>query len=307
MSNNKKIRRRYNVSYFFSTGIKSFFRNSFMNFAAIVILVSALLICGSFVLLVMNIDYNISLIDDFNEVKVFADLSANDEKIAQIQEQITALPQVQSCTLIPKEESIIRERERYGEEHAHLFERYIENESENPLPDTFIVEYNDTNQVDTLVYNLERIDGVDNVKNRKDIADNINRVKKVISVICVIFTILLVFVSGLIVANTISIALKSREEEITIMRYIGATNTFITLPYVVEALITSLVSTLIAFFMQIFAYGYIAGTIVADYGIVETIPLTMEYKLYLLAAFAAISAVMSIISTLVSAARYSKA
>lgn len=307
MSKNKKIRRRYNVSYFFSTGIKSFFRNSFMNFAAIVILVSALLICGSFVLLVMNIDYNISLIDDFNEVKVFADLSASDAKISEIEKQITALPQVASCTLIPKEESIIKERERYGEEHAHLFERYIENESENPLPDTFVVEYKDVNEVDTLVYNLERIDGVDNVKNRKDIADNINRVKKVISVVCVIFTVLLVFVSGLIVANTMSIALKSREEEITIMRYIGATNTFITLPYVIESLITSLVSTVIALVLQFFAYGYISKGIVADYGIVETIPLTTEYKLFIILAFAVISVVMSIISTLISAARYSKA
>ena len=232
---------------------------------------------------------------------------ANDQQIESIQKQITDLPQVQSCTLVPKEESIIRERERYGEEHAHLFERYIENESENPLPDTFVVEYKDSNEVDTLVYNLEKIEGVDNVKNRKDIADNINRVKKVISVVCIIFTVLLVVVSGLIVANTISIALKAREEEITIMRYIGATNTFITLPYVIESLITSVISTVVAFLLQVIAYSYIAKSIVADYGIVETIPLTTEYKLYLLAAFAVISVVMSVISTLISAARYSKA
>jgi len=117
--------RRYSLTYFLSTGIKSFFRNSFMSFAAIVILVSALLICGTFVLLLFNIDYNINQIDDFNEVAVFAALSSTDEQIAEIEAQINALPQVESCELIPKEESIKKERERYGEEHSHLFERYL--------------------------------------------------------------------------------------------------------------------------------------------------------------------------------------
>lgn len=298
--------RRYSLTYFLSTGIKSFFRNSFMSFAAIVILVSALLICGTFVLLLFNIDYNINQIDDFNEVAVFAALSSTDEQIAEIEAQINALPQVESCELIPKEESIKKERERYGEEHSHLFERYIENESENPLPDMFRIEYKDVNEVDTLVYNLEKIEGVDNVKNRKDIADNINKVKQVIMIVCFVLTGLLLIVSVFIVANTIKLTLKSREEEITIMRYIGATNTFIALPFIIESSIIAIVSTVIAYFATVYSYLYVTQYIVADYGIVDTIPID-GLKLYILGAFAAVSLILCIFGTIFSTRRYMKA
>ena len=119
------MRRSYNISYFFSTAFKSFVRNGFMNFATIVILVSALIICGSFTALIFNINYNVERIDNFNEVVVFAELSADDSDIAYIEAEINALPQVASCTLVPKEESIIKERERYGEEFIKAVKTYM--------------------------------------------------------------------------------------------------------------------------------------------------------------------------------------
>lgn len=299
------MRRRYNISYFFATAFNSFWRNGFMNFATIVILVSALLICGSFTMLIFNIDYNIDRIDNFNEVVVFADLTADDNDIAYIEAQINALPQVASCTLVPKEESIIKERERYGEEFAHLFDRYIENEPENPLPDMFRIEYKDINEVDTLVYGLEKIEGVDNVKNRKDIADNINRVKKVITVVCVMLTGLLLFVSLFIISNTIKLTFKWREQEIAIMRQIGATNTFITLPFIIESMITALISSALTFVLLNYGYQYIAEHIVADYGIVETIPVA-ELRNLLIIGITAITFGLCILGTIFSSRRYMK-
>ena len=301
------MRRRYSTSYFLSTGVKSFFRNGFMSLSAIVILISAMLICGSFILVIMNIDYNIEQIDDFNEVVVFADLSATDEQVAAMQEKILQHPNVASCTIIPKEVSIKEESERYGEEHAHLFERYIENENENPLPDTLRIEYKDVNQLDTLENYLNtEVEGVYKVNIRKDIADNINRVKHVIMIICIVLTGLLLVVSLFIIGNTIKITLKSREKEITIMRYIGATNTFITLPFVVESAIVALISTLIAAFIQIYSYRYITEKIVAQYGIVETISVNQVW-LYIIAGFALVSFVLCVFGTIVSTRRYMKA
>ena len=305
------MRRRYSASYFLSTGVKSFFRNGFMSLAAIVILISAMLICGSFILFIMNIDYNIEQIDDFNEVVVFADLSATDEQVAAMQEKILQHPNVASCTIIPKEVSFKEMKESYGEENADIFEMYNENENEdprpNPLPDTLRIEYKDINQLDTLENYLNtEVEGVHKVKNRKDIADNINQVKRVIMIICIVLTGLLLVVSLFIIGNTIKITLKSREKEITIMRYIGATNTFITLPFVVESAIVALISTLIAAFIQIYSYRYITEKIVAQYGIVETISVNQVW-LYIIAGFALVSFVLCVFGTIVSTRRYMKA
>lgn len=301
------MRRRYSASYFLSTGFKSFFRNGFMSVAAIVILVCALLICGSFILLIANIDYNIEQIDDFNEVVVYAELGIDDEKLTSIRKQIEDMDDlVASCTFVSKAESLESEREKYGEEYAHLFERYSENEEENPLPDSFRIEYKNVNDVDVLVYSLEQIDGVSKVKNRKDIADNINKLKQVIMVICVILTAMLLIVSLFIIANTIRLTMKSREVEITIMRYIGATNTFITLPFLVESAVVAFISTVIAFLVQSYSYTYITGSVIADYGIVSTIPFT-DLQWYVLGGFAAISFILCIFGTILSTRRYMKA
>lgn len=301
------MRRRYSISYFFSTGFKSFFRNGFMSAAAIVILVCAMLICGSFLLLLVNIDYNIEKIDDFNEVVVFAKLDADEEQIKQIEAEIGKLDKyVASCTFISKAESLESEREKYGTEYAHLFDRYSENEEENPLPDTFRIEYKDVNDVDVLVYSLKQIDGVDKVKDRTDIASNIDKLKKVIMIVCLVLTGMLLVVSLFIIMNTIRLTMKSREVEITIMRYIGATNTFITLPFIVESMVVAVLSTVIAFLIQTYSYSYITGSVIADYGIVETVPFT-DVQWYVLGGFAVVSTVLCILGTILSTRRYMKA
>lgn len=294
-------------AYFLSTGFKSFFRNGFMSLAAIVILISAMLICGSFMLVNYNIEYNIQQVDDFNEIVVFADLSATDEQIAEMEQKILMHENVASCTLVKKEDSIIKEKERYGDEYSYLFERYINNESENPLPDKFHIEYHEVNKLDTLEsYLLTEVDHVWKVNVRKDIADSINQVKQVISVVCIFLTVLLLVVSVFIIGNTIKITLKAREKEITIMRYIGATDMFITLPFIVESSIVALISSITASLIQIFAYNTIVDQVVSKFNIVSTIPLGAVW-LPIILVFVITSFVLCFICTVLSIRSYMNA
>lgn len=90
------------------------------------------------------------------------------------------------------------------------------------------------------------------------------------------------------------------------MRYIGATNTFITLPFLVESAVVAFISTVIAFLVQSYSYTYITGSVIADYGIVSTIPFT-DLQWYVLGGFAAISFILCIFGTILSTRRYMKA
>jgi cell division transport system permease protein len=295
------------IAYFFSTGFKSFFRNGFMSLAAIVILISAMLICGSFMIVNYNIEYSIQQVDDFNEIVVFAELSATDEQIAEMQEKILMHDNVASCTLVKKEDSIRIEKERYGDEYSYLFERYINNESENPLPDKFHIEYHEVNKLDTLEsYLLTEVDHVWKVNVRKDIADSINQIKQVINVVCVFLTALLLVVSVFIIGNTIKITLKAREKEITIMRYIGATNAFITLPFIVESAIVALISSITASVIQLLSYKVIVDQVVSKFNIVETIPLSAVWAPIVL-CFVLISFVLCFVCTILSTRSYMNA
>ena len=294
-------------TYFLSTGFKSFFRNGFMSLAAIVILISAMLICGSFMLVNYNIEYNIQQVDDFNEIVVFAELSTTDEQIAEMEQKILMHDNVASCTLVKKEESIKKEKERYGDEYSYLFERYLNNESENPLPNKFHIEYHEVNKLDTLEsYLLTEVDHVWKVNVRKDIADSINQIKQVINVVCVFLTGLLLVVSVFIIGNTIKITLKSREKEITIMRYIGATDVFITLPFIVESTIVALISSITASIIQLFAYKVIVDQVVSKFNIVSTIPFGNVWFPITL-GFVGVSFVLCLVCTILSTRSYMNA
>ena len=147
---------------------------------------------------------------------------------------------------------------------------------------------------------------MDKVKDRTDIASNIDKLKKVIMIVCLVLTGMLLVVSLFIIMNTIRLTMKSREVEITIMRYIGATNTFITLPFIVESMVVAVLSTVIAFLIQTYSYSYIPGSVIADYGIVETVPFT-DVQWYVLGGFAVVSTVLCILGTILSTRRYMKA
>lgn len=298
--------RSYRLSYFFGTGIKSFFRNGVMSTASIIILVCSLIICCSSVLLLVNIDKNIDNIGDFNEVVVYASLDADDLALQYIEGSLDHLKDqgyILSYRFVSKEESLEIEKENYGEDYHQLFDSY--GEDNNPLPDSFRIVYNPDKDFETLEYELTHIDHVDDITNKKDIADNIAKIKQVIFIVCAALTGMLLVISVFIIANTIRLTLKYREVEINIMRYIGATKFFIRTPFMIEALLIAILSSIAAFLLQMYSYNYITGSIIADYGIIETIPFSAVSG-YVAISFVAVSVIFSLVGTAVSIRKYLK-
>ncbi len=296
----------YRLSYFFGTGIKSFFRNGVMSTASIIILVCSLIICCSSVLLLINIDKNIDNIGDFNEVVVYAALDADDLALQYIEGSLDHLEEqgyILDYRFVSKEDSLEIEKENYGEDYHSLFDIY--GEDNNPLPDSYRITYNPDKDFETLEYELSHIDYVDDITNKKDIADNIAKIKQVIFIVCAALTGMLLVISVFIIANTIRLTLKYREIEINIMRYIGATKFFIRTPFMIEALIIALLSSIAAFFLQMYSYNYITGSIIADYGIIETIPFTAVSG-YVAISFVAVSVIFSLVGTAISIRKYLK-
>ncbi len=304
-------RRRYSVSYFLSTGLKSFGRNWFMNLSAIVILISAMIICGSFMLVFFNINHNIEQLNDFNEILVYARLDANDEKLAEMQTKIESLnTQVSGvnikCELITKEQSLENERKKYEQNGgSKLFERY-DKDGQNPLPDTFKVTFDNVENFEIVKAHLSTVPYVLDITSHKEIADRVNQVKNMILIVCAALALILIAVSLLIISNTIKLALKSREDEIIIMRYIGATNYFITMPYVVEACVVAFISTAIAFAAEYFAYDYIVRKITENYSMISVYP-TSAVWMYLLAGFASVTLCVCVFGSIAATRRCMKA
>lgn len=303
---NKKQRSRYSLTYLISQAFKSLFRNGVMTVASIAVLMSCLVVMGSFALLVYNIDENLDKLGSLNEVVVYCDTELDKEAVESIGRHIRLLDNVdeESVTHITKEQALIEERQKYSD-FTDLFD-HIDKTGTNPYPDTYVVKYEDNNKVSALEMELNQIEGVSKVKCRADLAESIESIKNSIIFVFMCFLVILFLVSVFVIINTIKLAVFSRRQEISIMRYVGATKWFITTPFVMEGIIIGAVASGIAFTLEYFLYNAIYDKVVADYHMISLVPY-QSFQWLLLGGFMAVGIITGIIGSAISLRKYLKA
>jgi len=291
--------RIYNIGYFFSQAFKGIWRNGLMSLAAITVLLSCLVLMGSFSLLVYNVNVNIEEVAKLNEIVVIVNTEATDEEVEALSAKIHALDNVAAVQFISKEEGLESERSRY-EEYSYLFDEMAE---QNPLPDVFKITYEDNSRVANLVYALGKFDHVSKVNNRTDIANDIESIKSGVSFIFIWFLAILFVVSIFIIINTIKIGVESRSREISAMRYIGATNFFMTTPFIIEGVIIGLISSGLGYVLQSVLYNAICNAMSGEYKMIAVAPLS-DVQMYLLPGFVIIGVLAGMVGSGISLRRY---
>lgn len=295
--------RRYNLFYFIGQGFQGIFRNGVMSFASVAVLMSCLVVLGGFALLVYNINVNLEEFGLMNEIVVFVDREAGEEDIQRIEAEIRALDNVASVTRTTKAQAL-ESMKAQSEEYAHLYEDI--DETNNPLTDSFTIVYEDNDRVVTLAYLLGQIEGVRKVNNRLDLAVTMSNFKSGVLLIFTWFLIILFVVSLFVIVNTIKLSVFSRRQEISIMRYVGATGWFITLPFLFEGMIIGLVSSAAAFFLEIYLYRYIETMVISDLEMISVIS-PAAVQMPMLWAFLAIGVLAGVIGSGISLGKYLKA
>ncbi len=297
---------------FITDGFKGVFRNGFRSLASILILGSSLLLVGIFFTLITVINLSISNIDDFNEIVVYMQLETDKETVEAAETAINKLKNVKSVEFISKAEALESEKEKFVD-YAYILDSY--DDSTNPLPDSFKIEYEDIEGIDALVYNLERldIDGdgvsdnvVDKVKNRYDIAKSIQNFKNAISLAGTWLMVLLVAVSVFVISNTIRLTYHSREMEITVMRYIGATKRYITMPFVFEGAVLGVLSGLLGYLVQYYIYVAPLTELSHKFDGFVAIPAFSQLNMYYLLIYFASGLLLGVIGSGLAIRKYMK-
>lgn len=302
----KRQRSRYSLTYLISQAFKSLFRNGMMTFASIAVLMSCLAVMGSFALLVFNINHNLDQLGSLNEIVVFCDTDLSPDEVEAIGRRIRLLDNVneEAVEHITKDQVLIEERQKYSE-FTDLFDQ-MDKSGANPYPDTYVIQYEDNNKVPTLQMELEQIEGVSKVRCRADLAETIESLKNSIIFIFMWFLIILFLVSVFVIINTIKLAVFSRRQEISIMRYVGATRWFITTPFVMEGIIIGVVSSGVAFGVEYLLYRAIYNVVSADYGMISIVPFA-QFQWALLAGFAIVGVITGIVGSSISLNKHLKA
>ena len=239
--------------YLVKQGFKNLWNNRLMSLASVGVLVSCMLLIGAAALLSVNVSSIVDAVEDQSEAVVYLDENLDSASVENVRAGIISSGKVSTIEFISKEDALFSMMESLGDDGI-LFEAY---QKDNNLPDSFRITFTDVSDLKDTVYYLESIEGVYSVSALTEVAEVITGIKNMAYIGGTIIIGLLIAVSLMIIGNTIKITVFSRRREVNIMKYVGATNGFIRLPFIVEGVSLGIFSGALSYGIIYFAYDYI--------------------------------------------------
>jgi cell division transport system permease protein len=213
-----------------------------------------MLLIGAAALLSVNVSSIVEAVEDQSEAIVYLEDHLSDQEIEETRDGLIATGKIATIEFISKEEALLAMMESMGDD-GMLFDAYSK-DGNNNLPDSFRVTFDDVSNLENTVAHIEALPGVYSVSALTEVAQVITGVKNMAYLGGTIIIGLLIAVSLMIIGNTIKITVFSRKREVTIMKYVGATNGFIRLPFIVEGISLGVISGGISYGIIYFAYDY---------------------------------------------------
>ena len=245
---------RFNViSYLLKEGIQNLFKNKKSTISCLMIMIATMLIFGLFFVIGENINAFVKSVADAQGIRVFVINTATDEEIEQVGKDILEIDGVRDAKYISKDEGLETMREKFGDE---LMAGYIER---NIFPASYEVTLTDLELNNSVQESLRQIPNVDDIRSSNPTIEQIIRLAKGVKIVTWVILVLLIIISTAIIANTIKLTVHARRKEISIMKYVGATNSFIRWPFLVEGIIIGVLAGLISVGIIGLSYTYIAG------------------------------------------------
>ena len=217
-------------------------RNKGMYFTSTMAITAMMLILGLFFVAFVNINlFTASIEKDYNVIQIYLAKGSNQETVQAVGAQLEAMDGVDHITYVTKDEALGTLKTRWGD-NGYL----LENLPENPLPDSYSVYVKDKDAANTVAAAAAEVAGVDDVVYYQDTIEKLAQVSRFVELGSVITMGFLIIVSIIIVANTIKLTVFNREKEISIMKYLGATDWFVRAPFIWGGIIVGVFSALIA-------------------------------------------------------------
>ncbi len=268
--------------YSLRQGVKNIRRNILFSLASIGTIIACLFIFGLFYMVLVNFQKAIQKIERSISISVFFDEGISEQNINLIGEQIKTRPEVNTMDFVSAEQAWLDYSNRIYDDPEKAREAFGD---DNPLADSasFTITLKDVSKQADFVQFLYDLDGVREVASSEYTSDTISAINIFVGYASLGIILILLLVSIFLINNTITIGITVRREEIKIMKVIGATNSFVRAPFIVEGVIIGLVGSIIPVVLLYFLYdailGYIAGKFTILKSLFEFIPLNDMFKI----------------------------
>lgn len=225
--------------YLARQGLQSMVRNRLMSVASIGVLTVCLIITGVAALFTLNINSLMDYLGSQNEAVVYLQDDLSDEGLAQVDGALRSISGLRDVIYVTKQEALDNMKESM-EDKAYLWDAF--EGSDNPFSATYRVILDDVAMMPEIEPQLTAIPGVEEVMAPVQMAELFTSIHKAVTLVSVILVTVLGFVSVVVISNTIRLTVFARRKEINIMKYVGATNGFVRLPFFVEGVAAGLIA-----------------------------------------------------------------
>ncbi|MGN0251223.1 MAG: permease-like cell division protein FtsX [Oliverpabstia sp.] len=261
------------IGYSAKQGIKNIWRNIMFSVASIATMTACIFLFGLFFALVINVRYIVKNAEEGVAVTVLFDDDADQATINAIGEQIKQFKGVTDVDYISAEEAWKQFSTQYfgGEEEAEKWGEGFEND--NPLANSssYAVYVDQIEKQDELVQYIGSLDGVRDVNQMKGATQTLSTFNKLVSYVAVAIILILLCVAVFLISNTVSIGISIRKEEIGIMKLIGATNSFVRAPFLIEGIIIGFIGALIPLVLLFILYNKVVQYILTKFSMLNNV------------------------------------
>jgi len=217
-------------------------RNKGMSLASVFAITAMMLILGLFFVITVNINLFTEMVkSDYEQVEIFLDDSTTTEEAQSIMDDIESQKGVNKVEYRTKEDALKIMKSRWGES-SYL----LDSLGENPLPNSILITVNSLEEAGQVTQYATSFDGVEDVKYYQETVEKLTKVTNFLQIAALVIMAFLVVVSVVVVSNTIKLTVFARSREISIMKYVGATNWFIRGPFLVEGIIIGIIASLVS-------------------------------------------------------------
>ena len=231
------------------------FTHGFRSVASVTVIAACLIIMGSFALVAVNVDSFIGNLEDESQVLAFVDEALSEEEARSLESTIRSLNNVRDVQFVSRDQAF--DNYKAGFEDNSVFD----NLDSSVFRHRYVVYLNDVTTMSATRDALRSINGIGDVSAETRIARGFITLRNVVSVITAVLVVILLVVSLFMMSNTIKLATFTRRDEIAVMKMVGAGNSFIRFPFVVEGLILGLLGAGIGFLMEWGIYNLVSSRV----------------------------------------------
>ena len=273
---------RFNtIGYCFKQGFKNIWRNKLFSLASMATMAACIFMFGIFFCMVQNFQHFVREAEEGVAVTVLFDEGTTEDEILEIGQGLTKRDGVSEVVYVSADEAWKSYHEKYFEGNPEVAEAFVD---DNPLANSsnYRVYMNNIEKQSELVAYIKTLDNVREVNQSEQAAKTLGSLNRIVSYVSVAVIVILLLIAVFLISNTISVGITVRKDEIGIMKYIGATDSFVRAPFLLEGMILGLIGAGIPLIILYFCYNNVVTYVYTKFsvllGVVDFIPVGQIYQ-----------------------------